>query len=66
MARLGALQKQVENVRQHVGRNAILDGEACVLDELGRSDFNRLQARWRRRRWFEGCDAKVGRCSNRR
>jgi bifunctional non-homologous end joining protein LigD len=28
-----------------------------VLDDLGRSDFNRLQARWRRRRWYEGCDA---------
>lgn len=27
----------------------ILDGEVCVLDELGRSDFNRLQDRSRRR-----------------
>jgi bifunctional non-homologous end joining protein LigD len=27
----------------------ILDGEVCVLDEIGRSDFNRLQARAARR-----------------
>ena len=29
----------------------VLDGEVCVLDELDRSDFNRLQNRARRRRW---------------
>jgi bifunctional non-homologous end joining protein LigD len=34
----------------------VLDGEACVLDEIGRSDFERLQARARRRRWFGGAD----------
>lgn len=34
----------------------IIDGEACVLDEIGRSDFERLQVRARRRRWYEGCD----------
>ena len=37
----------------------ILDGEVCVLDDLGRSDFNRLQDRARRRRWYEGADAVV-------
>jgi bifunctional non-homologous end joining protein LigD len=34
----------------------ILDGEVCVLDEIGRSDFERLQARARRRRWTPGAD----------
>ncbi|MDM0032099.1 hypothetical protein QTI33_08095 [Variovorax sp. J22P271] len=34
----------------------IVDGEICVFDEIGRADFDRLHARARRRRWFEGCD----------
>lgn len=34
----------------------ILDGEVCVLDELGRSDFERLQTRARMKRWKEGAD----------
>jgi bifunctional non-homologous end joining protein LigD len=34
----------------------ILDGEVCVLDEIGRPDFERLQERSRRRRWYAGCD----------
>lgn len=34
----------------------ILDGEVCVLDDLGRSDFNRLQDRAGHRRWVEGGD----------
>jgi len=37
----------------------ILDGEACVLDEIGRSDFDRLQARAVRRRWYAGADSVV-------
>lgn len=37
----------------------ILDGEVCVLDEWGRSDFNRLQERAKRRRWYAGCDPVV-------
>jgi bifunctional non-homologous end joining protein LigD len=37
----------------------VLDGEVCVLDDLGRSDFDRLQARARRRRWYEGADPVV-------
>lgn len=35
----------------------MLDGEACVLDEIGRSDFDRLQARSRRRGRPPGSDA---------
>lgn len=33
------------------GGQNIVDGEICVLDDLGRSDFNRLHDRARRRRW---------------
>ncbi|GAB3644749.1 ATP-dependent DNA ligase [Ramlibacter alkalitolerans] len=32
----------------------VVDGEAAVLDDLGRSDFERLHARARRRRWVAG------------
>ena len=32
----------------------IVDGEVCVLDEVGRSDFEALQDRARRRKWYEG------------
>ena len=32
----------------------IIDGEACVLDDLGRSDFEALHARARRRRHYQG------------
>jgi bifunctional non-homologous end joining protein LigD len=35
----------------------VVDGEVCVLDDLGRSDFDRLRARASRKRWYEGCDA---------
>lgn len=31
------------------GRQLILDGEVCVLDDIGRSDFDRLHARARKR-----------------
>jgi bifunctional non-homologous end joining protein LigD len=34
----------------------ILDGEVCVLDDVGRPDFERLQIRSRRRRWVAGAD----------
>ena len=33
-----------------------LTAPGWIYDETGRSNFNRLQARARRRRWFEGCD----------
>jgi bifunctional non-homologous end joining protein LigD len=34
----------------------IIDGEVCVLDDLGRSDFMRLQKRAMRKCWYRGCD----------
>lgn len=37
----------------------ILDGEVCVLDDIGRSDFDRLHARALRRRWYAGADLVV-------
>ncbi|WP_249221234.1 hypothetical protein [Cupriavidus sp. KK10] len=39
----------------------ILDGEVCVLDDIGRSDFERLHARARRRGWHKGA-AHVAYC----
>jgi len=41
-------------------RTTILDGEVCVLNELGiagNAEFERLQARARIRGWRPGCDA---------
>ncbi|WP_198084966.1 hypothetical protein [Variovorax sp. E3] len=37
----------------------VVDGEICVLDELGRSDFDKLQDRARRRRWYAGASPVV-------
>lgn len=34
----------------------VIDGEVCVLDDIGRSDFKRLHERAKHRRWFLGCD----------
>jgi bifunctional non-homologous end joining protein LigD len=34
----------------------IVDGEVCVFDEMGRSDFDRLQTRALRRKFIEGGD----------
>ena len=47
----------VQGLAQIPGGPHILDGEVCVLDELGRSDFNRLQDRARRRCFYPECDA---------
>lgn len=41
----------VQSLSEVRARNLILDGEICVLDEIGRSDFDRLQARARKRRF---------------
>lgn len=37
----------------------VIDGEVCVLDSIGRSDFNRLHARALRRGWYAGADPVV-------
>jgi bifunctional non-homologous end joining protein LigD len=36
------------------GGHCVVDGEMCVLDEIGRSDFNQLQDRARRRGRYPG------------
>jgi bifunctional non-homologous end joining protein LigD len=41
------------------GGRHVVDGEVCVLDQLGRSDFERLQARARRKCWYQDCDPVV-------
>lgn len=37
----------------------VVDGEVCVLDDMGRSDFDRLHARANRRSRYGGCDPVV-------
>jgi len=49
----------VEGLSALGGGPHVLDGEVVVLDDIGRSDFERLQLRARRRRWYEGCDPVV-------
>lgn len=39
--------------------NTVLDGEVCVLDAVGRADFERLHGRARRKSWYEGADPIV-------
>ncbi|WP_395348809.1 hypothetical protein [Variovorax sp. UC122_21] len=41
------------------GRHYILDGEVCVLDAQGNSDFGRLQGRAEQRRLYAGADPVV-------
>ncbi|MDP9991945.1 bifunctional non-homologous end joining protein LigD [Variovorax boronicumulans] len=49
----------VSSLAKVKGGQYVIDGEVCVLDELGRSDFNKLQDRARRRRWYEGASPVV-------
>ena len=37
----------------------VVDGEVCVLDEMGRSNFDRLHTRAKRRSWYGGCDPVI-------
>lgn len=34
----------------------VIDGEVCILDDIGRSNFDRLQDRARRRGWYAGAE----------
>jgi bifunctional non-homologous end joining protein LigD len=54
-----AFPEVVEGLSTLQGGPHILDGELCVLDDLGRSDFDRLQDRAKRRHWYAGCDPVV-------
>lgn len=45
-----------ESLAEVSGGPYVVDGEMCVFDDFGRSDFARLQDRARRRRWYEGAD----------
>jgi bifunctional non-homologous end joining protein LigD len=40
----------------YTGGPYIVDGEVCVMDDLGRSDFDRLQERAVRRCYYPDCD----------
>ena len=48
-----------EKLAAYRGGPHIVDGEVCVLDEWGRSHFDRLRARASRQRWVPGGDAVV-------
>lgn len=37
----------------------VVDGEVCVMDDIGRSNFDRLQQRAYRRGYYPGCDPVV-------
>lgn len=41
---------------RYEGGPYVVDGEVCVVDECGRSGFDRLQDRARRRCYYPGCD----------
>jgi bifunctional non-homologous end joining protein LigD len=48
-----------QGLAQLPGGPHVIDGEVCVLDERGVSNFNRLQHRARRRCFYPECDAVV-------
>jgi bifunctional non-homologous end joining protein LigD len=48
-----------EALARYSGGSHIVDGEVCVMDDLGRSDFDRLQDRARRRCYYPDCDPVV-------
>ncbi|MDM0036834.1 RNA ligase family protein [Variovorax sp. J22P271] len=52
----GWFPEVAKSLARIAGGPYVTDGEVCVFDDIGRSDFNRLQDRARRRRWYEGCD----------
>jgi bifunctional non-homologous end joining protein LigD len=48
-----------EALSRYEGGPFIVDGEVCVMDDIGRSDFDRLQARAGRRCYYPECDPVV-------
>ena len=48
------ITRPLSNLKLFKGGPYVVDGEACVLDDMGRSDFDRLHERARRRSWYEG------------
>jgi bifunctional non-homologous end joining protein LigD len=55
----GWFPEVAQGLAQLPGGPHVIDGEICVLDELGRSDYNRLQDRARRRCFYPECDPVV-------
>lgn len=49
----------VNALAEYEGGPYIVDGEVTVLDEYGRSDFDRLHDRARRKKYYEGCDPVI-------
>jgi len=49
----------VKALGRYSGGTFVVDGEVCVLDELGRSHFDRLQDRARRKCHYPECDPVV-------
>jgi bifunctional non-homologous end joining protein LigD len=48
-----------EALSRYKNGSYIVDGEVCVMDDLGRSDFDRLQSRAVRRCYYPECDPVV-------
>jgi bifunctional non-homologous end joining protein LigD len=50
------ITRPLSNIKLFPEGPYVVDGEVCVLDDHGRSDFDRLHDRARRRSWYAGCD----------
>ena len=50
---------EVANALAEISGHHVLDGKMCVLDDLGRSSFEKLQKRSMLKRWKMGTDPVV-------
>ncbi|MEB0114262.1 hypothetical protein QN397_23560 [Variovorax sp. RTB1] len=50
------ITRPLSNIKLFPEGPYVVDGEVCVIDTQGRSDFDRLHARAKRRSWYGGSD----------
>jgi bifunctional non-homologous end joining protein LigD len=55
----GWFPETAKALARHQGGPHVVDGEVCVMDDMGRSDFDRLQQRAYRRGYYPGCEPVV-------
>jgi bifunctional non-homologous end joining protein LigD len=53
---LPEITRPLSNIKLFPDGPYVVDGEVCVMDEMGRSDFDRLHARAKHRSFYGGCD----------